>query len=181
MLQQLIINFLGVDKPGLLSAIASTINTANCNILDSRQAIFGQELSITMIIEGNQNAITKAEVAIPTLCHELDLLAMMKRTHHHAKQHLAHLLNIDFTGQDIQGLLSEVTHFFHEKAASISALRQKTYICPDTQLESVRCKLVLTVPENIDINEFIKDCQLFLTSLSLQATITDTHQTNWSE
>lgn len=181
MLQQLIINFLGEDKPGLLSAIATTINSSNCNILDSRQAIFGQELSLTMIIEGNQNAITKAELAIPTLCQNLDLLAMMKRTKHHAKQHLAHLLNIEFTGQDIQGLLRDVTKFFHEKSTSISALRQKTYTCSDTGLETVRCKLVLTVPENIDINEFIEDTDAFLTSLSLEATITDTHQTNWSE
>ena len=78
-------------------------------------------------------------------------------------------------------MLLDVTKFFHEKSTSISALRQKTYTCSDTGLETVRCKLVLTVPENIDINEFIEDTDAFLTSLSLEATITDTHQTNWSE
>ena len=62
------------------------------------------KISTTMIIEGNYNVIIKAEVAIPTLCHELDLLAIMKRTHHHAKQHLVHLINVDLTAQDIQGL-----------------------------------------------------------------------------
>ena len=96
MSQQLIINFLGVDKPGLLSAIATSVNDASCNILDSRQAIFGQELSLTMIIEGTQAAITRFELIIPTLCQSLDLLAMMKRTKHHEKQHLAHLINIEF-------------------------------------------------------------------------------------
>ena len=45
MSQQLMINFLGVVKPGLLSTSATTVNDASCNILDSRQAIFGQELS----------------------------------------------------------------------------------------------------------------------------------------
>lgn len=51
----------------------------------------------------------------------------MKRKHHHAKQHLVHLIDVDLTTQDIQGLSDN------------------------------------------------------LTSLLLQATITDTHQTNWSE
>ncbi len=181
MLQQLIINFLAVDKPGLLSAIATTVNDASCNILDSRQAIFGQELSLTMIIEGNQTAITKAEMAIPMLCQEHDLLAMMKRTKHHEKQHLAHLLTIEFSGADIQGLLRDVSAYFHKNQSSISALRQKTYTCPDTKLEKVRCNIVVTVPDNIEIDGFIAQTQSFLSSLSLAATITDKHQNNWSE
>lgn len=181
MSQQLIINFLGVEKPGLLSTIATAVNDSSCNILDSRQAIFGQELSLTMIIEGTQAAITRFELTIPKLCQSLDLLAMMKRTKHHAKQHLAHLLNIEFSGQDVQGLLKDVTVFFHEQQASISALRQKTYTDADTQQESVRCKIVLTVPEAVDIEVFITQTKTFLTSLSLDATITDTHQSTWSD
>ena len=181
MSQQLIINFLGEDKPGLLSAIATSVNDASCNILDSRQAIFGQELSLTMIIEGTQAAITRFELIIPTLCQSLDLLAMMKRTKHHEKQHLAHLINIEFSGKDIQGLLGDVTVFFHEQHASISALRQKTFTNPETKQECVRCKIVLTVPDAVAIKEFIAQTNTFLTSLSLDATITDTHQTTWSD
>ena len=49
MSQQLIINFLGVDKPGLLSAIATSVNDASCNILDSRQAIFGAKNSLATV------------------------------------------------------------------------------------------------------------------------------------
>lgn len=181
MSQQLIINFLGEDKPGLLSAIATSVNDASCNILDSRQAIFGQELSLTMIVEGTQAAITRFELTIPTLCQSLDLLAMMKRTKHHEKQHLAHLINIEFSGKDIQGLLGDVTVFFHEQHASISALRQKTFTNPETKQECVRCKIVLTVPDTVAIKEFIAHTTTFLTSLSLDATITDTHQTTWSD
>lgn len=181
MSQQLIINFLGEDKPGLLSAIATSVNDASCNILDSRQAIFGQELSLTMIVEGTQAAITRFELTIPILCQSLDLLAMMKRTKHHEKQHLAHLINIEFSGKDIQGLLGDVTVFFHEQHASISALRQKTFTNPETKQECVRCKIVLTVPDAVAIKEFIAHTTTFLTSLSLDATITDKHQTTWSD
>ena len=47
--QQLIVTILGSDKTGILSEIASTVSEAQCNILDSRQAIYGQEFSLTMI------------------------------------------------------------------------------------------------------------------------------------
>ena len=65
--QQLIVTILGSDKTGILSEIASTVSEAQCNILDSRQAIYGQEFSLTMILEGSQSAITRAECAVPPL------------------------------------------------------------------------------------------------------------------
>ncbi|MEC7082918.1 MAG: ACT domain-containing protein, partial [Pseudomonadota bacterium] len=49
---QLIVTILGTDKSGILSEIATTVSEAQCNILDSRQAIYGKEFSLTMIIEG---------------------------------------------------------------------------------------------------------------------------------
>lgn len=95
---QLIVTILGTDKTGILSELASTVSEAQCNILDSRQAIYGKEFSLTMILEGSQPAITKAECLIPPVCQRLDLLSMMKRTSHHAKQNLEHLFHVEFSG-----------------------------------------------------------------------------------
>ena len=95
---QLIVTILGTDKTGILSELASTVSEAQCNILDSRQAIYGKEFSLTMILEGSQPAITKAECLIPPVCQRLDLLSMMKRTSHHAKQNLEHLFQRHLPG-----------------------------------------------------------------------------------
>ena len=101
---QLIVTILGTDNTGILSEIATTVSEAQCNILDSRQAIYGKEFSLTMIIEGTQSAITKAECFLPALFQRLNLLSMMKRTSHHEKQNLAHLFNVEFSGEDAAGI-----------------------------------------------------------------------------
>jgi glycine cleavage system transcriptional repressor len=59
--QQLIITILGSDQFGVLSTLADTVSGVGCNILDSRQAVYGDDFSLTMIIEGSQSAITQAE------------------------------------------------------------------------------------------------------------------------
>ena len=108
---QLIVTIVGTDKSGILSEIATSVAEAQCNILDSRQAIYGREFSLTMIIEGTQSAITKAECTLPALFQRLDLLSMRKRTSHHEKQNLANLLNVEFSGEDTAGLIKAVTGF----------------------------------------------------------------------
>ena len=68
MKQQLIAVILGTDQVGILSDIATLVSESECNILDSRHAIYGQEFSLTMIIEGSHTAITRVELSIPELC-----------------------------------------------------------------------------------------------------------------
>ena len=107
---QLIVTVLGTDKSGILSEIASTVSEAQCNILDSRQAIYGREFSLTMIIEGTQPAVTKAECILPAVFQRLDLLSMMKRTSHHEKQNLEHLFNVEYLTLNICSRLN-IRHY----------------------------------------------------------------------
>ena len=85
MKQQLIAVILGTDQVGILSDIATLVSESDCNILDSRHAIYGQEFSLTMIIEGTHNAITRVELSIPEMCQRRDLLSILKRTREHTK------------------------------------------------------------------------------------------------
>ncbi|GGW97208.1 glycine cleavage system protein R [Alteromonas halophila] len=143
---QLIVTILGTDRSGILSELASMVSDAQCNILDSRQAIYGKEFSLTMILEGSHQAITRAECLIPPLCQRLDLLSMMKRTSHHAKQNLAHLFDVEFSGDDTAGLIEAVTGFFAERSASISAFRQRTFTDSTSGKHTMRCKFVVNIP-----------------------------------
>ena len=51
-----------------------------------------------MIIEGLQSSVTRAEIVLPQLCQQHDLLSMMKRTSEHSKQNIEHLLSLEFNG-----------------------------------------------------------------------------------
>ncbi|WP_250207382.1 glycine cleavage system protein R [Alteromonas oceanisediminis] len=151
---QLIVTILGMNRPGILSAVAQCVAEANCNILDSRQAILGKDFSLTMIIEGRQACITKAEIMLPRLCQEHDLLSILKRTSEHCKQNLDHLLSLEFTGVDSLGIVKTVTSLFAEHGVSVSALRQQTFTQKQTGANMMRCKMMLSAPQATDINAF---------------------------
>ncbi len=176
MAQQLIVTILGTDQTGILSEIAKLVSENHCNILDSRQAVYGKEFSLTMIIEGTQPAITRVECSVPAFCQQFDLLSMMKRTSQHEKQNLEVLLDVEFSGVDAAGLISTVSRFFAERSASISAFRQKTFPCPSTGNEMMRCKLVVNIPQKGNVENVTDEFTDLLTTLGLDGKITVKHQ-----
>jgi len=172
---QLIVTILGSDKTGILSEIATTVSAAQCNILDSRQAIYGQEFSLTMILEGSQSAITRAECTVPPLCQRLDLLSMMKRTSHHEKQNLDHLFHVEFSGEDTAGLIEAVTGFFAKRNASISAFRQATYKAAECKNECMRCKFVVNMPASEDFAALESELTALFEELNVTGKVVDKH------
>lgn len=175
MKHQLIVTILGNDRVGILSEIANSVSETCCNILDSRQAIYGKDFSLTMILEGTQSAITKAELKIPHICQQFDLLSMMKRTKQHCKQNLEHLVDVEFSGIDTLGVIKHVTAFFAQHNLALSAFRQKTYTNQDTQKDMMRCKMVASVPENTDLQFINNDFTALLNELNLTGSIVDKH------
>jgi glycine cleavage system transcriptional repressor len=178
MSQQLVVTILGADKFGMLSAIVDTVCDVGCNILDSRQAVFGQDFSLTMIIEGSQAAIANAEFAIPHTCHKLELLCLLKRTKRHNKQNLEHIADIIIKGENANGVIKKITSFFAQFTISVSAFRLKTSKNSD-QLsmgpEQMTCKMVVSIPHSISVEEVENAFQNLLLALNLQGSIKQNH------
>lgn len=150
MKQQLIVTILGADDVEILSTIAKTVSECHCNILDSRQAVYGQDFSLTMILEGTVSSVTRAELAIPQLCRQFDLLSMSKRTRQHCKQNLEQLAEAKFTGIDTVGVMSSIIAFFADYGAAISAFRQKTYT--ENNQEMVHCTMMVSLPDTLSFD-----------------------------
>lgn len=183
---QLIITILGADKRGILCELARALSETNCNILDSRQGVYGKDFSLTMIIEGSHTAITKAELRIPALCQSLDLLSMMKRTSQHSKQNLERMLDVEISGVDAAGLVERVSTFFSEHNGFISAFRQKAFAQGEGNKDLMRCKMVVSVPTASDVSSIKNDFSGLINSLNLEGKVTDKHEqesneqiTNW--
>jgi glycine cleavage system transcriptional repressor len=178
MSQQLVVTILGTDKFGMLSAIVDTVCDVGCNILDSRQAVFGQDFSLTMIIEGSQAAIANAEFAIPQTCQKLELLCLLKRTKRHSKQNLEHIADVVITGENTQGVIKKITGFFAQFTISVSAFRLKT-LKNNNELssgfEQMTCKMVVSIPHCISVEEVENAFQILMEDLNLQGSIKQNH------
>lgn len=166
---QLIVNVLGADKLGVLSLIAGCISDNNCNILDSRHAIYGQDFSVTMIASGKENDITRLEIALSSLCVAHELLCMMKRTTGHVKQNIEQVINLKFAGPDSNGLMQTVTRLLASEGVSVNAVRQK--VSTQHQQCHVECKMILSAPTDLDLPEFDTKLKLVLHGLGLSGRI----------
>jgi glycine cleavage system transcriptional repressor len=166
---QLIVNVLGGDKLGILSLIAGCISDNNCNILDSRHAIYGQDFSVTMIVSGYEHDVTRLEINLSTLCVEHELLCMMKRTSGHIKQNIAQFITLKFAGEDSSGLMQNVTKLLASEHVSINAVRQKVKTKNDVC--HVECKMILSAPADLDLAEFDNKIKTLLHGLGLSGRI----------
>lgn len=178
MTQQLIITILGSDQFGVLSTLADTVSGVGCNILDSRQAIYGQDFSLTMIIEGSQSAITQAECLLPLTCQKHNLLSMMKRTKKHCKQNLEHLADVIIHGESTPGLIDQITDFFKQRNIAVSAFRLK-FLYKDekdsTSDKSMKCKMVISIPHELEVEKIELALQELLQPLNLLGSIKQNH------
>ncbi|MBC3767476.1 glycine cleavage system protein R [Neptunicella marina] len=172
MKQQLIVTILGTDQVGILSALSNTMSESGCNILDSRQAIYGHDLCLTMIIEGEHAAITRAELNLPAVCQKFDLLSIMKRTREHHRQDLTRLANVEFVGLDAIGIIHKVTNFFVSHNIAVSAFRQHTFTEKSTQAKMLKVKMVISLPDTADAEAIVKWFSAYLDELELIGTIT---------
>jgi glycine cleavage system transcriptional repressor len=159
----------------MLSAIAETVCEVGCNILDSRQAVFGQDFSLTMIIEGSQAAIAKAEFAIPQTCQKLELLSLMKRTKQHCKQNLEHIADVVIMGENAKGVIKKITAFFAHYTVSVSAFRLTTLQQSPAEPEQMKCKMVVSIPHTISADEVEYYFLVLMRELNLQGSIKQNH------
>ena len=178
MQHQLIITILGSDQFGVLSTLADTVSGVGCNILDCRQALYGQDFSLTMIIEGSQTAITQAECLLPQTCQKHNLLSMMKRTKKHCKQNLEHLADVIIRGERTPGLIDQITDFFKQRNISVSAFRLKFLDENENNSASdkyMKCKMVISIPHELEVEKIENALQELLQPLNLKGSIKQNH------
>lgn len=110
--QYLVLTAMGADRTGCVSELTNLATECECNILDSRMAIFGKEFTFIMLLQGEGRAINQIEARLPKLAVEHELITMMKRTSGYctleSKQHYL----AEYTGIDQPGILKSMTAFF---------------------------------------------------------------------
>ncbi|MCF6437937.1 glycine cleavage system transcriptional repressor [Pseudoalteromonas luteoviolacea] len=149
---QLVLTAIGEDRSGIVSELTQLVSECNCNIIDSRIAILGNEFTFTMLLSGDIAAISRVEHTLPSKSMELGLLTMMKRTSSHTENDFSAGYTLEYTGIDTQGTLSRVTRFFAEQNISICSLKSDTFE-EDEELR-MRCELEFNTPSELNFEQF---------------------------
>ena len=161
MSQYLVLTAMGADRNGSVSELTNLATECECNILDSRMAIFGKEFTFIMLLQGDARSINLIEARLPAMAVELELITMMKRTSGYLTLDKTQMYSAEYTGIDQPGILKAVTAFFANRQIDISSL--KSDIDPVTSNMSAIIEFTVNQDTSIDTIEtdFLQLCQQF--------------------
>ncbi|MCG9757962.1 MULTISPECIES: glycine cleavage system protein R [Pseudoalteromonas] len=149
---QLVLTAIGEDRSGIVGELTQLVSDCNCNIIDSRIAILGNEFTFIMLLAGDMASISRVEHTLPAKGMELGLLTMMKRTASHQQGEYSAGYTLEYEGLDTPGTLSKVTRYFAAQGVNICSLKSDTFE-QDDELH-MRCELEFNIPVDVDIDNF---------------------------
>ncbi|RVT49170.1 transcriptional regulator [Rheinheimera sediminis] len=165
--QQLVVTAIGADRTGLVSRLARLVTDCNCNIVDSRMAIFGSEFTFIMLLSGDAVAISRIEYLLPGLGYELDLLTMTKRTTARPTTAISAHYVLEYTGKDEVGTLGAITTLLANHQIHIGALRTETLTAPETGQLLNHCTMTVQLPQGAVVEAIRHELFVLLQELQL--------------
>jgi glycine cleavage system transcriptional repressor len=169
--QQLVVTAIGSDRTGIVSKIVRLVTDCQCNIIDSRMAIFGAEFTFIVLISGELSGINRVEHLLPSLGVELDLTTMTKRTSAHQNKPIAAHYVLDYNGPNKVGTLGCITGFLASRAVYIGSLQSAVRVDKQTGLEKTHTVMTLELPTSEASENIITDLMTLLEQMNLMGTV----------
>lgn len=150
--QYLVITAIGQNKTGLVSELTGLVYQCDCNVVDSKMAIFANEFSIIMLLEGGHTDLLRLESQLPGLAMELNLLTMIKRTHKRHIEEETHGFVINIEGPDKAGTIKEFTSHLAQQGIDIASLKSNLAEKNNKMFQSAQIEIAL--PGSMSVEEF---------------------------
>jgi glycine cleavage system transcriptional repressor len=166
MSQQLVVTAIGTDRTGIVSKLARLVTDCNCNIIDSRMAIFGSEFTFLMLLSGDPAAISRIEHLLPGLGLELDLTTMTKRTSAHQRKAVAAHYVLEYSGSDRVGTLGAITGLLANRHIYIGSLQSESK-AQAAGPSVMHTMMTLELPEGEDPHLIERDIMTLLGDMQL--------------
>jgi len=121
----LVVTAMGTNRPGIVNELTKIVTSNNCNIVDSRLAVFGNEFTLIILLSGEWNAITRFENDLSIRSPQLELITIMKRTSEHKLVNYDGQVSIKLDGEDAPGCMDQFTAYLAKKNIDLCSFRTK--------------------------------------------------------
>lgn len=169
--QQLVISAIGEDQSGIVEKLTNKIAAINLNIADSRMTVLGGEFAIQMLVEGNENQLSRLEDDLSAIADSLQLQVHCKRTESRKDTHQQVAYAVNVVALDHPGIVHKLANFFSQRQIGINDLHTSSYSAAHTGTPMFTVNLKIGVPADIQFTvlrtEFLEYCD----SLNLDATL----------
>ncbi|MFZ5842742.1 MAG: glycine cleavage system protein R [Pseudomonadota bacterium] len=163
----LAVSVLGPYVPTATTDIAKLAADCNCNILDARITMLGNESAMLLLLAGTWNALAKFEHALPVLSQRLQLSVNMRRTTGREQPSQALPYSVQIVALDTPGILRDISQFFLDQGVTLQDIYSNTYAAPQTGAAMIVINIALNIPGNVHINGLRDQFQLLCDDLNL--------------
>ena len=165
----LLINAYTTHPESPLLSVTRRIADSGCNLVDSRLATVGRDVSMTALATGSWDAVAKLEAMLGRLDREEGLKLNWYRTA--AKVSQSNLLPyiVEVVAADKPGILFQLADFFDHQGITIENLQSTRYRAMQTGAEMFSAQVTIGVPSDMHIAALRDDFLEFCDHLNLDA------------
>lgn len=171
---QLVISAIGSDRPGIVNALSQLIVQNNGNIDDSRMTVLGGEFAIILLISASKEDLASIEQVLKQQAASLELNIISKKTNHQsmdtANDNKVPYI-VEVLAMDNPGIVYKLADFFSSRDINIQSLQTDRYPAPHTGTPMFAIEMVITIPQNIIINDLREDFLDLCDDMNLDASI----------
>jgi glycine cleavage system transcriptional repressor len=150
--RHLIITAVGPDQVGLVEKISQFITRYDCNIEDSKMAVFCGEFALILLISGESGALLKIAGDHSGLEAETGLTIEIKTpiSRKPAESYLPYKLTA--ACMDRPGIVYQISGVLSSLGINIESMETKTYAAPDSGTPIFRLEADIAVPSKTNIS-----------------------------
>ena len=165
----LLINAYTTHPESPLLSVTRRIADSGCNLVDSRLATVGRDVSMTALATGSWDAVAKLEAMLGRLDREEGLKLNWYRTA--AKVSQSNLLPyiVEVVAADKPGILFQLADFFDRQGITIENLQSTRYRAMQTGAEMFSAQVTIGVPSDMHSAALRDDFLEFCDHLNLDA------------
>lgn len=166
---QLLIQAVAPARESPLLVLSRRIADAGCNLMESRVATVGADVSVLLLARGAWDAVAKLETALARIGRAENLHLLSYRTQSSDQQ--SHLLPymIEVIAADKAGVLVELIDYFNRRKISIEQMSSMRYQAMQTGAEMFQAQITIGIPADTRIAELRDEFMELCDGLNLDA------------
>ena len=165
----LLINAYSTHPQSPLLAVTRRIADSGCNLVDTRLATVGRDVSVTALATGSWDAVAKLETMLTKLEREEGLKLVWYRTGPKPVQSSLLPYVVEVIASDKPGILFQLADFFDQQGITIESLHCSRYRAMQTGADMFSAQGTIGVPAAMHIAALRDDFLEFCDHLNLDA------------
>lgn len=166
---QLLIQAVAPARESPLLTLSRKISDAGCNLVESRVATVGADVSVLLLAQGAWDSIAKLENALGRVGRSDSLHVLSYRTEANGEPSGLLPYMVEVIASDKPGVLVELIDFFHRRKISIEQMSSTRYQAMQTGADMFQAQITIGIPADTRIAELRDEFMELCDGLNLDA------------